>query len=289
MRGVGIYLRERFPVSMVALLSAVFALGSVGLFRFSSASVASGSVAAWAPTWPVPLTLLWLFLLYFALLLRYRVTDEWKDFSHDSVVYPNRPVQRGAVTPRALVALGMGATVVEFTAVGLVGGWIGLVLYLPILVYSLLTAVEFFARDWLSRHFTVSFLIHEFLYLPLFAWVAAVLGAGASYPTAAGVAALALLFVSIELARKFSPRYDPTGTQVEDTYGAVWGRSATLVVLLVVMLSVGVLALIAGAPPYAPLISLLVVGFALIRRGSDSWVTVSAAVHLPLIALVVFL
>lgn len=283
MRGVSIYLRERFPIPLVALLAAVFAVGSVGLLSPGDA------LSPGETRWPVPVTLLFLFLLYLALLLRYRVTDEWKDFAHDGAVYPDRPVQRGAVSPRSLVVLGVCAFALELACAGLLGGWIGLVLYLPIVLYSLLTAVEFFARAWMSRHFTASFLIHEFLYLPLFAWVALALGAPLDWRTAAGVAALALLFVSVEIARKFSPRFDPAGGVVLDTYGAVWGRSATVVVLLSLILAVGVLVFLAGGPLVVPAISAAVVVCALARVRSDTWVTVLAAVHLPLIALAVFL
>lgn len=290
MKGLGIYLRERFPLPLVALLSTAFALGSVGLFRTDSNDQVP--VDGWwvnGHDWPVPLTILWLFLLYLALLLRYRVIDEWKDFAHDSAMYPNRPVQRGAVTPLTLGMLGIGATAVEFTCVWLLGGWLGFVLYVPILLYSLLTAVEFFSKDWMAEHFTASFLIHEFLYLPFFAWVAFVLGAPFSGATVTGLFALALLFVSIELARKFRPRFDPSGAVVSDTYSAVWGRPITLAVLLVLMMASGVLAFVAGASPIAPGISAALVLLALARRASDSWVTVIAAIHLPLLALVVFL
>ncbi|QIM17840.1 hypothetical protein G7066_02470 [Leucobacter coleopterorum] len=217
------------------------------------------------------------------------MTDEWKDFAHDSAVYPDRPVQRGAVTPFSLAMLGLGATVVEFTCVGLLGGWLGFVLYIPIVLYSLLTAVEFFSRDWMARHFTASFLIHEFLYLPFFTWVAIVLGAPFSGATVAGVVSLALLFVSIELTRKFSPRFDPSGAVVPDTYSAVWGRPITLTILLLLMIASGALAFVAGASPIAPGVSAALVLLALVRRASDSWVTVIAAIHLPLLALVVFL
>ena len=289
-RGLGIYLRERFPLPLVAMLAAAFALGSVGLFRTDvNGGVPLEGWRTAAADWPTPILLLLLFVLYLALLLRYRVTDEWKDFTHDSAVYPDRPVQRGAVSPRTLLTLGLVATVAELSCVGFLGGWLGLVLYVPIVLYSLLTAVEFFARDWMSRHFTASFLIHEFLYLPFFAWVAAVLGAQFSAATVAGVFALAFLFVSIEVARKFRPRFDPSGAMVSDTYGAVWGRSIALTVLVLLMLVSGMLAILAGAAPLALCVSAVLVALLLVRRASDSWVAVIAAAHLPLLTLVVFL
>ena len=272
MRGAWIYLRERFPLALVALMSAAFAAASVGLFTPTTDTTG-------AHTWSSAILL---FVIYLALLLRYRVTDEWKDFAHDSAVYPDRPVQRGVVSPRTLLAIGVGAFAVELLGVLLIGGALGFVLYLPVLAYSALTVFEFFSGPRLERHFTLSFVLHEAIYLPLFLWVAVVLGAGPDWRTAVGVLACTALFVSVELARKFSPRFDTEGRVVLDTYSAVWGRGRTLGAMVVLVVLSGVLATAAGAGLASPVIAVVAAVVALVRPASDRWVTTVVAIHLPL-------
>ena len=217
MRSVLTYMQERFPLPLVVLMSLSFAVLSLGLF-----AVEPVATRGW---W---LLLALLTLVYLAVLLRYRVTDEWKDFEHDRVVYPDRPLHRGAISVRALVLLGVAALVVELAAVAALGGVLGLVGYLPVLVLSALTAVEFFAKAALERHFTLSFVLHEMIYLPLFGWAALVVGAPLDGSTLAGVVSAALLFTAVEVVRKFEPRHDrgapwwPTPTRRS---GAVPGLS----------------------------------------------------------------
>lgn len=253
-------------------MSAAFAAASVGLFGRSADD--SG-----AHLWSSAILL---FAIYLALLLRYRVTDEWKDFAHDSAVYPDRPVQRGVVSPRTLLVIGAGAFAVELLGVLLLGGAVGFVLYLPVLAYSALTVFEFFSKQRLERHFTLSFVLHEAIYLPVFLWVAIVLGSTASWRTAAGVLACTALFVSVELARKFSPRFDTEGHVVLDTYSAVWGRGRTLGAMVVLVVLSGVLATTSGAGLASSVIAVVAAAVALVRPASDRWVTTVVAIHLPL-------
>nr|WP_146077641.1 hypothetical protein [Clavibacter michiganensis] len=272
MRGAWIYLRERFPLALVALMSAAFAAAALGMFGRSAGAYADD---VWTSA-------ILLFVMYLALLLRYRVTDEWKDFAHDSAVYPDRPVQRGVISPRALLGIGIGAFVAELLCAMLLGGAVGFLLYLAVLAYSALTVFEFFAGAWLERHFTLSFLLHEAIYLPVFAWVAVVLGAAANWQTVAGILACTALFVSVELARKFSPRFDTSGSVVLDTYSAVWGRGRTLGAMVMLVVLSGVLALAAGAGVASLVVAAVSAIALLVRPGSDRWVTAVVAIHLPL-------
>jgi len=272
MRSVLVYMQERFPLPLVALMSASFAVLSLGLFADGPGS----------PRWWLDAVLLT--VAYFAVLLRYRVTDEWKDFAHDSSVYPERPVQRGAVSVRALVLLGSGALVVELAAVTAVAGPAGLLAYLPVLALSALTAVEFFARPLLARHFTLSFVLHEIVYLPLFGWAAFALGAPAGLATAAGIASACALFVAVEVVRKFEPRFAPNGVEVADTYSAVWGRGAAIVVIVLSLLASAALAVVAGAGPLVLVLAVLVVAAMVIARRSDRAVVILGGASLPVLA-----
>ena len=277
MRAVAIYLRERFPIVLTLLMSVSFAALSVGLF--SPTEPLSGR-------WWFEIALLT--ALYEALLLRYRVTDEWKDFAHDSAIYPERPLQRGAISVTALLLLGSGALFVELLAVTLLGGVVALLLYLPVLALSALTAVEFGAKRWMTAHFTASFVLHELIYIPLFAWVAFVLGATPSLATVCGVLGAMLAFVSIEIVRKFEPRFAPDASPVADSYTVVWGRSTTLALLVLLMIAAG--ALLAVAAGIAPIIvSVVAVISVLLLRRSDKAVIATAGAHLPLLGLAVLL
>ena len=273
MRSVLTYMQERFPLPLVTLMSLSFAVLSLGLF--AAAPIAT-------PGWWLQLVLLT--LAYLAVLLRYRVTDEWKDFEHDRVVYPDRPLHRGAITVRALVLLGAAALAVELTAVALLGGAPGLAAYLPVLLLSALTAVEFFAKAALERRFTLSFVLHEMIYLPLFGWAAVVLGAPLDGATVAGILSAALLFTAVEVVRKFEPRHDPRGVVVADTYSAVWGRPRAIVVIVLSLLASAALAVLAGVGAPVLMAALVLVAALLVLRGSDRAVVLIGGASLPVLA-----
>ena len=273
MRSVVVYMQERFPLPLVSLLAASFAVLSLALF---------GSDPAGSPRWWAQLVLL--ALVFLALLLRYRVTDEWKDFAHDSSVYPRRPLQRGAISVRTLLLLGIAALALELGGVAAVSGGPGLLAYLPVLVLSAITAVEFFARRVLARRFTLSFLLHELVYLPLFGWAAFALGAPLTAGTLAGVAAGTLLFVVAEVVRKFEPRFAPDGAMVADTYSAVWGRTAAIVVIVLSLLASALLAVAAGADVVVAVVAaVFCVAIAALRR-SDRAVMVLGGLSVPALA-----
>jgi hypothetical protein len=273
MRSVLTYLQERFPLPLVTLMAVSFALLCLGLFA---------SVEIGAPRWLSSLVLLT--VAYLAVLLRYRVTDEWKDFAHDSSVYPGRPVQRGAIRPRTLVLLGVAALAVELASIGVLGGAAGLLAYLPVLALSALTAVEFFARRVLERHFTLSFVLHQAVYLPLFGWAAFVLGAPPTAATWAGIAAATLLFLVVEVVRKFEPRHDPSGAVVRDTYPAVWGRGAAIVVIVLSLLATAVLAVAAGVGAVVLAVAVVFAAAVLLARRSDRAVMLVGGLSVPVLA-----
>jgi 4-hydroxybenzoate polyprenyltransferase len=278
MRQVRTYLAERFPPALTALMAVSFGLFCGAVFARDT---------RWQTQWWLAVALL--AVLFLALLLRYRVTDEWKDFAHDNAAYPDRPLQRGAITVRALVVLGIVALLVELAAATGIRGPIGLLAYLPVLALTLLTAVEFFARKALQRRFTLAFVLHELVYLPLFAWAAFALGAPVEPRVLAGVVAGAALFVSVEIVRKFELRRDPAGAVVPDTYPAVWGRGAAIVVLVILVLVAGALAWAAGASMLSPAVAVVAAAVIVVGRKRDAVVIAAGGAHLPLQALAVSL
>lgn len=225
-------------------------------------------------------------VLYVALLLRYRVVDEWKDYRHDSRHYPGRPVQRGSIAPRTLVALGVTAVVVEFALAWLLGGLPAAPLYAAVTVLTVGTAVDFFAKGFFERHFSIAFAIHQLVYPVMFAWAAVALGASLTELTTwFGIASATCLFVSAEVVRKFQPRTSAQGGVVADTYGAVWGRRLALAGLLALVVAAGFFAHLATGSWVSLGISVAAAVVVAVRHRSDSWVMVGAGAHLPALAL----
>ena len=261
------------------MLAVSFGAGCVGLF--------GGRGMARAHDW-------WMLggfsLLYVALLLRYRVVDEWKDFRHDARHYPDRPVPRGAISVRSLAVMGIVAVVTELALAIVLGGARGLVLYAVVTILTVGTATDFFAKSFFERHFTASFLVHQLIYVPMFAWAAVAMGASLkSASTWWGIASLLCLFVSAELVRKFKPRTSVEGGQVADTYGAVWGRRLALVGTLALVLAAGWCAHVAVGSWVALGVSVLAAIVIGTRRRSDAWVMAGAGAHVPLLALAMIL
>ncbi len=269
------YFQERFPPHLVTMLAVSFGAACVALF------------GPWAVTDVGLYAHLALFaVLYVALLLRYRVVDEWKDFRHDSRHYPDRPVQRGAITPRVLAVLGIGAVVVELTLAWLLGGLPALPLYALVTALTVGTAVDFGARGFFERHFSLGFAIHQLVYPAMFAWAAVALGASLrEASTWWGIAAATCLFVSAEVVRKFQPRTSAEGGTVADTYGAVWGRRLALMGLIALVVAAGAFAHFAVGSWFALSVSVAAGLVIAVRHRSDSWVMAGAGAHVPLLAI----
>lgn len=221
-----IYFRERFPVPGVLMLGVGFALFSYGIHdQINNDTMRVLSL---------------LTLLFVALLLRQRVTDEFKDRDHDNKNYPNRPVQRGVVTNITLVVIGGWALLMELLAVWLLGGVSGMVAYSPVFVFTLLMAREFFIALYLARHFTIYFLLHELVFVLLGIFVATVFGVTWSAVTVAWLVGFVSIMACVEIARKFELRHDAKGRIVADTYPAVWGESTARSTVEMLLLVTGI-------------------------------------------------
>ncbi len=269
------YFQERFPPHLVTMLAVSFGAACVALF------------GPWDATDIGLYAHLALFaVLYVALLLRYRVVDEWKDFRHDSRHYPDRPVQRGAITPRVLAVLGVTAVVVEFSLAWLLGGAHALPLYAIVTALTVGTAVDFGAREFFERHFSIAFVIHQLVYPAMFAWAAVALGASLTdASTWWGIAAASSLFISAEVVRKFQPRTSAQGGTVADTYGAVWGRRLALMGLIALVVAAGAFAHFAVGSWFALSVSIAAGVVIAVRHQSDTWVMAGAGAHVPLLAI----
>ena len=217
------YFRERFPLPVVITLSGGTAIWLVA------------TTTQEIPTQRHYLLTTLIAAAFTAFLLRQRVMDEFKDRSHDDANYPNRPVQRGVITHKQLKPIGLLALVIELCAVTsiavLANSWQSLLAYLAVLIFSALTAYEFFAVEWLSRHFTIYFLSHQLIFVFFYIWALTIFGASYSLQVALNGFAFLLAMAALEVMRKFEIRKNTAGEIVQDTYLAVWGRPISVGVL----------------------------------------------------------
>lgn len=105
--------------------------------------------------------------LYF---LQIRLADEPKDFEHDNTYHPNRPVQRGLITLSELARAKNVCIALFILLACLTGSWLIVALAILQQSYSYLTRKEFFARDWLRRHFFIYQYSH-YIQLLILAWL----------------------------------------------------------------------------------------------------------------------
>lgn len=222
-----IYFQERFPLPGALFISVSFAL----LALSPASSISSGS---WLPTFAA------LVMFFLALLLRQRVTDEFKDMSHDAQHYPDRPYQRGLVTRNELFMLFSIALVLEVSLAYILSGKENYGWYLLVFVYSLLMAKEFFAAKWFEKHFTSYFLVHEVIFVLIAAWVAVIMKLPDSAESFSWAVAFLAIMMSIEIARKFERRRDKKGKEVRDTYTSVWGETITRRAIELLVLTSGI-------------------------------------------------
>ncbi len=241
-----LYQIERFPLRRHGPLIVVFA-GAAALY--------GGSLVEQ----PVPLPRLVAAVLSsgsFFLLMR--LADEVKDRHEDARCRPYRPVPRGLVSLRELVALGLVTALLQLLLVlaltpaalpllGLTWAWFALM------------GVEFCCPAWLRAHLLLYTLSHMVI-VPLIALLAvavAVLPAAHVLPWPALLPLLVLCFLNglaIEFARKIRrPADEEAGV---DTWSAHWGLRPALVRWSVVVL-LSLPAALAAAQPIGALRSVL--------------------------------
>lgn len=225
MSGLATYFRERFPLPSVAVLSIGIACLLCGVADSSDWYLETSKFGRM----PFFATFIFFFLL------RTRITDEFKDSRHDQANYPNRPLQRGAISKSTLFLIGFFAFIAEVVFAGFAsffGGENAVLWYLAILFYSLLTAFEFFVPVWLNRHFNTYFVLHQFIFV-LFVGFALETFRSPLYKYNLLAAVGFVLFLAVvEIARKYELRRDSAGQVVKDSYLAVWGKQTSLAVVV---------------------------------------------------------
>jgi len=183
-------------------------------------------------------------ILFFFLHLR--VFDDHKDYDEDCRNFPDRVLQRGVIGLGELKLLGGIAIAIEFVSAALTGAG-ALISILAAFGYSVLMLKEFFAREWLKRHFLIYASSHM-LIMPLLAVVVFSFATG-GFPWQAPGWFWLYSFVSFfvgfnwEVSRKIrAPEEEREGV---DSYTKIFGTyGAAYVVLIVRVIDTGLVALV---------------------------------------------
>jgi 4-hydroxybenzoate polyprenyltransferase len=167
-------------------------------------------------------------LLFFFFHLR--VFDEHKDFAEDSRFHPQRVLQRGVVTLADLRVLA-GLCIIAELAFAITMGRAALTGLAIAFVFSLLMLKEFFAKEWLKRHFLIYATSHMLL-MPLLSLMVYSFATGRmpwQAPAVFWVYAFVGFFVTfnVEVSRKIrAPEDEVAGldsySKIFGTYGAAW-------------------------------------------------------------------
>ena len=237
-RRLSAYLAERFPLLGHGLLIVAYYSSNQFLAR-----------ALTTPGRPMhfDVTSLLGAVTLFCFFFHLRVFDEHKDYEEDVIHHPERVLQRGVITLRDLKILGGIAIAIEI-ALSAVRGVPALTAWGIAFAFSLLMLKEFFARDWLKRHFlvyaTTHMLLMPFLSLMVFSF------ATGRWPWEAPkwylVYAWVGFFVTFnwEVSRKIRAPEDEregveTYTRIFGTYGAAYVVLAIRVVDTALVILVG--------------------------------------------------
>jgi 4-hydroxybenzoate polyprenyltransferase len=231
------YLAERFPLLGNVLL--ILAYTSSNLFLARVLTEPGRAVHYDISSVLAALTLLGFFF-------HLRVFDEHKDFLDDLRHYPDRILQRGLVTLDQLKILGAAALLVEIVLTVLRGP-AAFTAWVAAFAFSVLMLREFFAGEWLKRHFLLYATSHM-LVMPLLSLMIFSFATGRWPWQAPGwywVYAWVGFFVTFnwEVSRKIRAPEDEiegveTYTRIFGTYGAAW------IVLLIRVVDTALVALV---------------------------------------------
>lgn len=237
-RRLSAYLAERFPVLGHGLLIVAYYSSNQFLAR-----------ALTTPGRPMHYDLRSLLgaVTLFCFFFHLRVFDEHKDYEEDVIHHPDRVLQRGVITLGDLKILGGIAIALEI-ALSAVRGASALAAWGIAFAFSLLMLKEFFARDWLKRHFLIYATSHMLL-MPLLSLMVFSFASGRWPWEAPGwylVYAWVGFFVTFnwEVSRKIRAPEDEregveTYTRIFGTYGAAYIVLAIRVIDTALVILVG--------------------------------------------------
>ncbi len=259
------YLKDRFPLHHMLPLSLVFGLACSHPFSLGSWVLASAGL--------------------FLYLLELRLLDEFKDDAHDRTFYPDRPVQRGLVRLQELTPVLIACIFVQTVVVFAFGA--NMLMFLFVQLYTFFMSREFFAKPWMSRHFTINIILHELITPVLFIFLFSYSTSEISAETIIAAFLCGIGFFLLEMGRKLKPR-EKTG-RANDTYVQRYGNRRVAEIIAVLLL----LSVVLSVPVYKntafmiPVIAYLpAAGFLLVKYSSGEWIRISRFLFAGLVVFV---
>lgn len=209
------YQNIRFPIIILvlSLLPAILSTTSVLNITPSLLKITGGVIAS---------------LLY---LLHIRVTDEQRDFYHDSKHHKLRPLQTGQVSLKELRVVDVYAVTI-FLVIAMLAGTYSFLLGLLMLSFSYLVGKEFLIREKIRQHF---FIYNSINTVQTFIMQLFVYSFFAGYVPSTTLVAVHFIFTSIgtiifEFTRKIkTPGMDGTG---KDTYTWYLGFNKAVIIYI---------------------------------------------------------
>lgn len=232
-----IYQRERFPIVAHGIL----------ILAFSSSAVCFSSLLRGHVELPRMLVVMVAFGTAFLFFLQLRIADEFKDFKEDARYRPYRAVPRGLVSLRELGVLGVFAALIQLR-LGLALDPSIVLLLAVAWAYLALMSKEFFVGEWLKRH-PIPYLVSHMVIIPIVDFYATACdwwpeGTGMPHGLGWFVAASYSNGIVIEIGRKIrAPADEEEGV---NTYSAIWGPRAAVLVWLGAMFATAVFATLAA-------------------------------------------
>ena len=215
------YANERFP--LVPIFIFVFLLTS-GYAHF---------FANWFQTsfsWMEPK--LWITMInVFLFMLQLRMADEIKDFDKDSKAFPNRILSQGIINLDLIRGIFLSTIALELILSASMGK-IHLIGMLILQVWANLMAKEFFCKNFLDRHVTLSLILHQMILPPLAIYAALPFTQDQSYFNDLAIypalLLLTLIYTVYEMARK-TWSADRENAHA-DSYTRFWGINGAVIV-----------------------------------------------------------
>ncbi|MCI4668953.1 MAG: UbiA family prenyltransferase [Bacteroidia bacterium] len=150
-----IYLGERFPLQVNGILISIFTFSAISYSRICRGAEAFIALQDYLVGIAVTVSL---FLLL-------RIFDEFKDKEDDALYRTYLPVPRGLISLQELRWVGIVLAIIQLGLL-IIFQLPMLWLYMIVLVYMLLMAVEFFIPQWLKKHQIAYITSHMFI-IPL--------------------------------------------------------------------------------------------------------------------------
>lgn len=149
-----IYQAERFPLLRTSILLVVFTAASISVSAHLSGRTLPGA-------WSFIVAAVVALIIFFQM----RASDEVKDHEEDCRYRPERPVPRGLVSLRSVVAVALLLALPAVLVALSITPWLLLVLAL-VWIWLALMSVEFFASAWLKAR-PFAYLVSHMLIMPL--------------------------------------------------------------------------------------------------------------------------